>query len=646
MTTYVLNGFSVTEGPTPGTAVFVSTTQLTVVISDEELIQYQYSDETNNPGFGELQLAGSVIPQAFFPPNDQVVPPDTNSYLSLSPYGGDENDEAYFFQVEYLDASNQPQTAVFLSIYDWSADVDHIFVLSSSDPNLQIPSTAVELAAFFGSLLSVSVITSGPFAPGVGIDLSTVFPATLDSTSDVDVWTGLDDDEFFDGGAGADNLNGAGGADVLVGGAGNDTLDGGTSTDDDGLQHVDAVIYSLEGGTNGVTVNLGTNSATDSFGNTDELHNIEGVAGTDFADELIGDANDNVFAGGAGNDTINGGDGIDEVDYEFLGQDGVGVYVDLTNGEATGSWGDTDTLISIENVFGSAFNDTIFGDGGDNVLAGGLGNDYLFGDGGDDYFDPSFGGGELDTVNGGEGRDTLRFFDSYLNENLQFTINPTGNATITNGTDTVIASGIEVLELDDASFELGIGTEGADTLSGSGIGAVLLGLGGDDVLTGTDNPDILMGGAGNDTLTDGAGDDMISGGDDNDLIIVTTGNDIYDGGDGVDTLRIDASGFAAGSFVYNLNLVSGYSGAQGNPVGADSVTGIEALELIGVIDSSVIGDANDNSVATGGGNDTIVGAAGNDTISGGQGFDSIMGDEGDDVIRGNLNADTIDGGSG
>ena len=49
---------------------------------------------------------------------------------------------------------------------------------------------------------------------------------------------------------------------------------------------------------------------------TDTLHNIEGVIGSAFADLLTGDGNFfNTFRGGGGNDTINGGFGLDNAKY-------------------------------------------------------------------------------------------------------------------------------------------------------------------------------------------------------------------------------------------------------------------------------------------------------------------------------------------
>ena len=57
----------------------------------------------------------------------------------------------------------------------------------------------------------------------------------------------------------------------------------------------------------------------------------------------------------------------------------------------------SDTLISIENLTGSAFNDTLTGDASDNVISGRAGNDTLNGGGGDD------------TLDGGAGTDTASY---------------------------------------------------------------------------------------------------------------------------------------------------------------------------------------------------------------------------------------------
>ncbi len=68
----------------------------------------------------------------------------------------------------------------------------------------------------------------------------------------------------------------------------------------------------------------------------------------------------------------------------------------LTTTQATGGSGN-DTLLNIENLIGSSFNDRLTGNSGNNVLNGGLGNDILN------------GGSGRDLLTGGSGNDTFDF---------------------------------------------------------------------------------------------------------------------------------------------------------------------------------------------------------------------------------------------
>jgi Ca2+-binding RTX toxin-like protein len=136
------------------------------------------------------------------------------------------------------------------------------------------------------------------------------------------------------------------------------------------------------------------------------LGDIEKIVGTSFADSLTGNALDNHFDGGAGNDLLNGAGGIDTVDYS---RSGTGVTVQITalpnatitqpatnNGDASG-----DRLANIENLIGSAFNDDLRGSAANNTLTGGGGSDILRGGGGADLLIVDAGGGT--TVLFGEG---------------------------------------------------------------------------------------------------------------------------------------------------------------------------------------------------------------------------------------------------
>ncbi len=90
---------------------------------------------------------------------------------------------------------------------------------------------------------------------------------------------------------------------------GNDTIDG--------RGGIDEVRYDRDyrfGGTFGVTVDLARGTATDGFGNTDTLLNIERVRGSYEDDVLRDDRGDNRLRGLDGNDTLRASQGDDELE--------------------------------------------------------------------------------------------------------------------------------------------------------------------------------------------------------------------------------------------------------------------------------------------------------------------------------------------
>ena len=109
-----------------------------------------------------------------------------------------------------------------------------------------------------------------------------------------------------------------------------------------------------------------------------------------------GSGNDHFIAGG-GNDLVVGGSGFDTIDFSNAT---AGVNVDLSKHTATGFG--TDTIKGVEAVIGSAFNDVMKGDKGNNSLSGGDGNDVLRGYTGND------------TLTGGAGNDTFQWLKSDL----------------------------------------------------------------------------------------------------------------------------------------------------------------------------------------------------------------------------------------
>lgn len=127
------------------------------------------------------------------------------------------------------------------------------------------------------------------------------------------------------------------------------------------------------------------------------------LTGNALANLMIGGFGDDVLAGHAGVDTLNGGFGRDTADYSDSAS---AVTVKLKSGRATNDGdGASDSLISIEDLTGSAFNDFLTGDDSANRLTGGDGRDTLTGLGGDDILT---GGGGDDVLSGGGGVDLVQ----------------------------------------------------------------------------------------------------------------------------------------------------------------------------------------------------------------------------------------------
>ena len=184
-----------------------------------------------------------------------------------------------------------------------------------------------------------------------------------------------------------ENNNGNFGGDTFVSSVNGDVFDGRTNFNGDFLGG-DTVDYSHTPGPSGVTVSLAATGPQNTGGSgIDELINIENLRGSNFADTLTGSGNNNVLEGGPGNDTLIGGSGsvanvTASYEHAPAGPGNLGVTVDLTNlGPQNTVEAGTDTLTNIQNLRGSAFNDTLTGNGS-SVLEGGQGADHLIGQSG------------------------------------------------------------------------------------------------------------------------------------------------------------------------------------------------------------------------------------------------------------------------
>jgi Ca2+-binding RTX toxin-like protein len=256
------------------------------------------------------------------------------------------------------------------------------------------------------------------------------------------------------------------------------------------------------------------------FGN--DLKN-DWLVGSSGADLIKGYGGNDTLKGGGGADRLDGGAGIDTALYI---DSPTGVVVDLWTGRGWYGTADGDTLISIENLYGSAYRDLLFGTHGANELRGMDGDDQLVGYGGADLLDGGYGddllvgGSGGDILSGGAGFD----FASYAASPAGVLVDLLLGGDHLGDAEGDQLSGIEGLY--GSAFRDALnGDEGANHLFGYGGDDFLAGRGGDDGLIAGEGPDCLLGQDGNDQLYGETGDDWFEGG---------AGVDVMVGGSGAD----------------------------------------------------------------------------------------------------------------
>jgi Ca2+-binding RTX toxin-like protein/subtilisin-like proprotein convertase family protein len=323
--------------------------------------------------------------------------------------------------------------------------------------------------------------------------------------------------------------------------------------------------------------------------------------------------------------------------------------------------GGNDTLV------GNAGNDRLLGGAGDDTLLGGSGNDVMDGSSGSDYID---GGTGNDTMAGGPGNDRY-FVDNSSDVVIEALSRGAG------GTDTVetSVSYTAPTNVENLTAKAGLlinltGNELNNQLAGNDLANVLTGGAGADVLLGLAGDDVLEGGAGVDKMAGGAGNDLYRVDSRSDLVLEYAN-------EGVDTVEATST-YTLTANVENLTLLEGgdfsaggnslanvITGNSGNNLlsgglGADTLIGglgddtyvlsdlldsiidsggidtirssnsitlqdvIERAELIGLGDTSAIGNAADNTLIGNSGNNYLEGGAGVDLLTGGAGGDGFF----------------------
>ena len=435
--------------------------------------------------------------------------------------------------------------------------------------------------------------------------------------------------EFFEGRGGDDFIDGRGGFDravylnedaaIVVHLAAGDVF-GGPNTGHDTLRSIESI--------------FGTNFADtfDATGFTASSTNA-GSAGVNGAGAAF-----NEFEGAGGNDTIIGNGNTRIAFYDATAgvtvtftSIGAGTSQSTASGDAAGVG--IDTFSGVNSVRGSAFDDIIGPDAGNNVFDGQAGNDTLW------------GGGGNDTLIGGDGIDRALYVDA------------TGPITVNMAAGTVSGAGVGVDTL--SSVESIRGSNFADNYDASNFSSTSTNAGSN----GTFN--VFVGGSGDDTIT-GNGNTQVQYFNATSAVLITlgangsgsasgdssVGNDIFVSG--VNNVlgsnfndTYNASAFTSSSGAFNQ-----FQGLGGN----DTITGNGGTQLYYAGSTAGI-----SVTLNAGGGGTVTGnsSVGTDTINGGvnsiQGsnfndtynasafsspsgsFNQFLGNGGNDTITGNGN---------
>jgi Ca2+-binding RTX toxin-like protein len=492
----------------------------------------------------------------------------------------------------------------------------------------------------------------------------------------------LRDIEAAGGSAFADTLLGDAGANWFLPQGGDDAIDGRDGSD--------TVAYFQSAA--GVVVDLAAGIATGD--GSDTLASIENAVGSQFADTLRGGAGPNALYGAGGDDVLDGGQGDDlldggaGLDTAFYTAAASRIVLDLSLAAPQNTLGaGIDTLVGIEAIIATRFNDTLTGGAGNDRLVAMDGADYANGAGGDDIIEGGLGD---DTLYGGSGRDTASFLLAAGPVVVSLLLQYTRQDTLGAGRDYL--SGFENL-VGGAGADTLTGDQAANTLDGWFGNDTLDGGAGDDTLHGgfllapelpggavpTDD-DTLVGGTGIDTVTydglgpetryaglglapgvgvtvsllaQGAAQDTLGAGADtligienltgsrfadrltgdalNNILRGLDGDDVLEGGLGDDLLD-GGPGLDLASYAGSLAAVTVYLGASSSTgaAGIDYFNGIEGLRGSAFADT-LVGDAGPNLLEGGAGNDRLFGQAGDDALRGGAGDDDLNGGDGADT---------------
>ncbi len=560
-------------------------------------------------------------------------------------------------------------TADSISLKDW-------YLAPNNIERLAFYSTGI-LDLTTTNLIAGTDAADGALNGGSGVDWIT-------GAEGDDTVRGNSGDDILSGNSGADSLRGDAGTDVLYGGSGDDILNGGVGGDFiSGGSGSDTASYA--NAASAVVVSLADPSRNTGEAAGDIFSAIENLTGSNHADQLNGDAGENIIEGGKANDTLKGGEGDDTyvwnatstsnhdgADQIEEGADGTEIAVS-SSGQLQAGFTRAWEYSRLVWMFGEPF---VY-----NRMIVKKGTEIVYRHPSDQpEFSPTFPAfnssswiagfaqapnGEVARagldVSADAGEDTLElgekihFADiTFLNSGNDLIVRYGGSATsqITIKNQSSVGGKIEYLQFHDGlsadlsnlklnthggnEDDLIVGTASAQTRNGGDGNDVIFGGGGNDVLRGQNGDDVIEGGAGADNLQGGANSNAIenpTSWGDTVRYASSKGSEIN-----VD-FRKQATGAAQIGGDAQGDVLSGFENFVGSDFVRDRFTGDDnANRAYGLGGSDVLKGE--------GGDDVLVGGLSNDYLYGGAGNDNLAGDEGNDYLRGDDGVDTLVGGDG
>ena len=323
---------------------------------------------------------------------------------------------------------------------------------------------------------------------------------------------------------------------------------------------------------------------------------VSRLDGSMFGDYLIGSSNGDgnlgseYFSGWSGNDTIDGSSGWDWAGY-WSSPNAITVDMTKSSNQVQDGWGNTDTLVNIDGIDGSALADKFRGS--DSTV-------------GNEGFSGRMG---ADSIDGGLGLNKSNYIWDI--EGVVVWLGAKGATTAPDAalTDVLQAGYTGVAKDGWGNIDQLVNIQGSE---------------------GSAYEDVLIGNAESNRFDGRGGIDMIDG---------AAGFDWAEYNNAPAGVVVDLANQTATNDGWgSTDLLNSIEAVQGSMY-PDSLTGDAQANQFDAMDGNDV-------VIAGEGNDTVNGGIGNDTVDGGSGDDVLAGNDGDDVLKAGGGKDYLLGGAG